>query len=193
MQLFHEDGHLTDAGLAAITDEKLDDMQRLEAAEHLSFCDGCLLRYTNLLEKQTALLSPQKPLREPVLKRIRRRGVRILFNKYTTVAAAAVLVVALWQTGLFTAPVTRTAQPGATQSISLSARLNDAAEGLRNSVEGFFGGIFTGSPTSEATQKEKQRKEKEAVFDKRKKTAAAKPDDPTSTTPDTQGSGVNKQ
>ena len=48
-ELFLQTGHLSDEGLQALIDGTLDEMQRLEAAEHLSFCDECLTRYTALL------------------------------------------------------------------------------------------------------------------------------------------------
>ena len=44
MELFNKEGHLTDEGLRAVVDGTLDEMGRLEASEHLSFCDSCLVR-----------------------------------------------------------------------------------------------------------------------------------------------------
>ena len=44
MELFREDGCMTDAGFRAMMDGQLDELGRLEAAEHLSYC--CLL-YTS--------------------------------------------------------------------------------------------------------------------------------------------------
>ena len=49
-KLFDAEGHLTDEGLYAIKDGTLDDLGALEAAEHLSFCDYCLLRYTAMID-----------------------------------------------------------------------------------------------------------------------------------------------
>ena len=49
MELFDENGCLTDEGLQALTKGQLDEMGRLEAAEHLSYCDRCMDRYTALL------------------------------------------------------------------------------------------------------------------------------------------------
>ena len=43
MELFNKEGHLTDEGLRAVVDGTLDEMGRLEASEHLSFCDSCQL------------------------------------------------------------------------------------------------------------------------------------------------------
>ena len=78
-QLFREDGHLSDAGLAALRDGGLDELARLEAAEHLSFCDGCLDRYLALAEP--AQLSPPEDLTLPVMGGMRQRAARLLMNR----------------------------------------------------------------------------------------------------------------
>ena len=44
MELFNKEGHLTDEGLRAVVDGTLDEMGRLEASEHLSFCALCVTR-----------------------------------------------------------------------------------------------------------------------------------------------------
>lgn len=100
MELFLENGHLTDEALRAAVDGALDEMGRLEVAEHLSFCDACLVRYTDLLEDDV-LLTPSQPLTESVMERVRRKVVRLLFNRYAAAAAAVVLAVTFWSTGLF--------------------------------------------------------------------------------------------
>ena len=46
MELFREDGCMTDAGFRAMMDGQLDELGRLEAAEHLSYCDP--VSYTHL-------------------------------------------------------------------------------------------------------------------------------------------------
>ena len=51
-KLFDAEGHLTDEGLYALKDGTLDDLGALEAAEHLTFCDYCLLRYGFLRSNQ---------------------------------------------------------------------------------------------------------------------------------------------
>lgn len=100
MELFLEDGHLTEEALRAAMDGALDEMGRLEVAEHLSFCDGCLLRYTALLDED-ALLTPAHPLTPGVLERVRRSVVKLVFSRYAAAAAAVVLAVTFWSTGLF--------------------------------------------------------------------------------------------
>ena len=50
MTCFRPDGHLTDEALAAlIRGAALVELDRLELAEHLAYCDQCLQRYTELL------------------------------------------------------------------------------------------------------------------------------------------------
>ncbi|MGD9559433.1 MAG: hypothetical protein AB7V55_02370 [Oscillospiraceae bacterium] len=98
MELFHENGHLTDEGLRSLIDGGLSEIQSLEASEHLGFCDACLMRYTQLLDKGE-LLVPEQPLQKSVMQRIHRRAVRIVFSRYATVAAAAVLAVGMWLGG----------------------------------------------------------------------------------------------
>lgn len=58
MELFREDGCLSDEGLHALTAGQLDELGRLEAAEHLAYCDKCTDRYTALL---TPTPSPTRP------------------------------------------------------------------------------------------------------------------------------------
>ena len=49
MELFDKNGCLTDEGLQALQAGGLDELGRLETAEHLSYCDKCMDRYTALL------------------------------------------------------------------------------------------------------------------------------------------------
>ena len=101
MELFDFEGHLTDAAIEAAIAQTLDELGRLEVAEHLSFCDTCLVRYTAMLTDEK-LMSPKTPLAPPVMQRIRRKVVGVLFNQYTTYAAAAAFALVLWGTGVFT-------------------------------------------------------------------------------------------
>lgn len=59
-ELFDPNGHLTDDAFGALLrDEPLDEMERLEISEHLSFCDRCVERYAALLDG-SELLSPPR-------------------------------------------------------------------------------------------------------------------------------------
>lgn len=99
-ELFLQTGHLSDEGLQALIDGTLDEMQRLEAAEHLSFCDECLTRYTALLTGDV-LEEPEQDVTLPVMRRLRRRAVKIAWNRYAAAAAAVVITAGLWYSGVF--------------------------------------------------------------------------------------------
>ena len=95
MKLFSKDGCLTDEGLQALIHEELDEMSRLEAAEHLDFCDKCVERYSEMLTADLEIAPPEE-LSPAILQRIRRK-VRMLFvNRFTQVSVAAVLALVLW-------------------------------------------------------------------------------------------------
>ena len=96
-KLFDQKGHLTDDGLYALKDGTLDDLGALEAAEHLSFCDYCLLRYTQLIDAAPACLQePMRDLIPQVQNLMRLRRFRIMTNRYVSAAAAVVLAFMLW-------------------------------------------------------------------------------------------------
>ncbi len=100
MNLFLENGHLTDEGLQGLLDGSLDEMQRLEVSEHLSFCDECLVRYTNLLTDPVCIEPPQD-LTLPIMKRLRKKIFYVVTSRYATAAAAVVLTLCLWLAGVF--------------------------------------------------------------------------------------------
>ena len=136
--LFDDRGHLTGAGLNAMENGSLDELGSLEAAEHLSFCDACLNRYTNWLEAvPQALLSPARDIAPQVQNLLRMRSIRVFTNKYVSIAAAVILAFALWNFGAFNIS-TGAAQRG----------VDRLAEGPRfsisQSIQQFIGGIGKG-------------------------------------------------
>ena len=140
MELFHENGCLTDEALRAVVDGTLDEMARLEVCEHLSFCDACLLRYTALLDDD-ALLTPEQPVAPGVIQRIREKTLRVLVNRYTRAAAVAVLALALWSTGVFSSLVPKLPDPQQSAPAPIEAPVEIPIEapisaGAR--VNGFF-------------------------------------------------------
>ena len=97
MELFDQNGCLTEEGLHAVIGGQLDELGRLEAAEHLSFCDYCLLRYTALIESAPECMKqPMRDLIPQVQNLMRLRSFRIMTNRYVSAAAAVVLGFALW-------------------------------------------------------------------------------------------------
>ena len=107
MKLFRDAGHLTDEALTALAGESLDDLSRLEIAEHLAFCDLCLQRYTLALEPQP-LLTPDHSCRESLMRRIRERTLHLITSRYATAAAAVVLALTVvWGSGALIPPEIR--------------------------------------------------------------------------------------
>ena len=91
MELFDQHGHLTDEALRALTENApMDELSRLEVAEHLAFCDQCLQRYTLYLAGQPTLV-PAHSCQESLWRRIRQRSIRLITSRYATAAAAVVL------------------------------------------------------------------------------------------------------
>ena len=86
MELFREDGCLSDEGLHALTAGQLDELGRLEAAEHLAYCDKCTDRYTALLTAD-ALTDPPRDVRRTVMSTI---WVRLMQSTYGRAAVAGV-------------------------------------------------------------------------------------------------------
>lgn len=96
-KLFDAEGHLTDEGLYALKDGTLDALDALEAAEHLSFCDYCLLRYTAMIDAAPdCMKQPMRDLIPQVQSLMRLRSFRIMTNRYVSAAAAVVLGFVLW-------------------------------------------------------------------------------------------------
>jgi len=157
MELFLDDGHLTGEALdALIRQEALTELQRLEIAEHLSYCDGCLLRYTRRLEK-TPLPEPEVSCGRALRRRLRLREVRLTAGRCAAAAAAvAVVVAAVWTHGLpgrTEMPETQAEHDQITQTLqSWPERWNLALErqmGRLDQAFDFFGGAGTQAAASQ--------------------------------------------
>lgn len=98
MELFNENGCLTDEGLQALVNGQLDELGRLEAAEHLSYCDHCLDRYTALLTAD-ALEEPPRSVHKTVMGTIWVRLMQNTWGRAAVAAVAAVLALTMWRTG----------------------------------------------------------------------------------------------
>lgn len=127
MELFSSDGHLTSQGLQSLIDEKLDELERLEVAEHLSFCDDCLVRYTTLLT-DVPLLTPQEPFKKPVLRKIQEKKTFTVLQKISTIAAAVVLSAGLLTTGVFSTLASPVAPPSPKELSSFSTFVSQIAK-----------------------------------------------------------------
>lgn len=138
MTVFRGDGHLSGKALTALAgnEDRFDELERLEVAEHLAFCDDCLQRYTALLE-DGALLVPERSCQKALWARIRGRAVRMVTSRYATAAAAVTLALtALW--GGERVELVRPALPEDRPSVS--RQLDSLAEGIGDSLrETVFG------------------------------------------------------
>ena len=100
-ELFNQDGCLTDYALSAlIHDKPLDELERLELSEHLSFCDACIERYTAMLSDDF-LIPTAQPIAPTIRTRLRDRARKLFLNRYATAAAAACFAVLFWNLGVF--------------------------------------------------------------------------------------------
>lgn len=95
MERFRPDGHLTDDALTALVQtQELGQLGRLEIAEHLSYCNLCLQRYTEALTC-IPLLTPDQSCQTSIWRRIRSRAIRMITSRYATAAAAVALALTL--------------------------------------------------------------------------------------------------
>ncbi|MCI8335830.1 MAG: hypothetical protein HFI72_01480 [Peptococcaceae bacterium] len=105
--LFDEEGHLTDQALSAFiqsTDAnhpiEFDELQRLEIAEHLAFCDTCVLRYTELLS-DADMLPPSDLTTAAVMRDLEKKQRQGYAGKWLSMAVAASLAIFFWVAGVF--------------------------------------------------------------------------------------------
>ena len=148
MERFHTDGHLTDEALAAlIRDGRPDELSRLEIAEHLSFCDVCLQRYTDLLSG-TTLLEPERSCSETLWVRVRMRTLRLVTSRYATAAAAVALALTLIWGGDPAAFAERFSVSAGTRDYAVAERFdgwterwNDTLSQTIAHVSGFLDGL----------------------------------------------------
>ena len=98
MESFRKDGCLSDEGLHALIAGQLDELGRLEAAEHLAYCDKCTDRYTALLTAD-ALSDPPRSVRRTVMGTIWVRLMQNTWGRAAVAAVAAVLALTMWRSG----------------------------------------------------------------------------------------------
>lgn len=98
MELFDKNGCLTDEGLQALQAGGLDELGRLETAEHLSYCDKCMDRYTALLTAD-ALEMPPHSAHKAVMTAIWVRLMQNTWGRAAVAGVAAVLAFTMWRSG----------------------------------------------------------------------------------------------
>ena len=98
MELFDVKGCLSEEGLQALVGGQLDETQRLEAAEHLAYCDRCMDRYTALLTDDV-LEQPPRSARGAVMGTIWIRLMQNTWGRAAVATVAAVLALTMWRAG----------------------------------------------------------------------------------------------
>lgn len=140
-----ETGCLTDGALAGLMEGSLDELQRLEVSEHLSYCDACVERYTALLADGVLLEAPEL-MKQSVLAALRRKAAKVFVNRYFHMAVAASLTLVLWGSGVFNSfGEVRLVRPPEARDpeASISWRLNSFASDVSDGVTDFMDQLIT--------------------------------------------------
>lgn len=140
-----ETGCLTDGALAGLMEGSLDELQRLEVSEHLSYCDACVERYTALLADGVLLEAPEL-MKQSVLAALRRKAAKVFVNRYFHMAVAASLTLVLWGSGVFNSfGEVRLVRPPEARNpeASISWRLNNFASDVSDGVTDFMDQLIT--------------------------------------------------
>ena len=98
MELFDKNGCLTDEGLQALQAGRLDELGRLETAEHLAYCGKCMNRYTALLTAD-ALETPPHSAHKAVMAAVWVRLMQNTWGRAAVAGVAAVLAFTMWRSG----------------------------------------------------------------------------------------------
>lgn len=146
--LFNQDGHLTDDAIILLSMEEVSELGLLEISEHLSFCDECLIRYTQMLTDD-ALMEPEQPLAERIMSRIKHRARVIFFNKFVTMGVAASFAIIFWVTGVFSfRPVenhSKLVEGISYSAADISQRATQITQSISDSINSLFDYIGGGN------------------------------------------------
>lgn len=137
-------GCLTDPALDGLIAGSLEELQRLEVSEHLSFCDRCLDRYTARLTPDV-LIEPSELMKPSILSALRKKTAKAFVSRYFHMAVAASLTLVLWGSGVFAAfgqgiPLERLDfdPPRSFPEITVSQRLDNFASNVAGGINDFM-------------------------------------------------------
>lgn len=144
----NKEGHLTDFALNQLVSGELDEMGRLEVAEHLAFCDHCLERYTAVLDGRPLMETPDL-FGPSVMRALRRKVLRITASRYFTAAISACIALVFWVTGIFNVSALRpdqektqqAAQDAAKPRFSIAQAAGDMFDSWANSLSNLVDSI----------------------------------------------------
>ncbi len=98
---FDSGGHLTAKALGDLASgAPIEELARLEIAEHLSYCDKCIKAYTDLLCPQPPVDLTQLPPAQVTARRAAREGRVLFLQRCARVGFAACLTLMVWLGGL---------------------------------------------------------------------------------------------
>lgn len=152
LELFNDQGCLTDEGLQALIAGSLDEMGRLEAVEHLAYCDRCLKRYTDLLSGEV-LLEPPKDLSVPVRRGLMMNLMHTVWGRGVVAAAAVLLSLGMWHSGFFDYSGLNNHGPKL-PAISQPSGFSQASDAFFDAFSAFRRGLSQTFTLSPATQEE---------------------------------------
>lgn len=150
LRLFDDEtGCLTDFALQSLVNGSLGELERLEVSEHLSYCDGCVDRYTALLTGEV-LVEPPELMKQSILSALRKKAAMVFVNRYFHMAVAASLTLVLWGSGVFTTfgqgiPLKTAELDWADREprVSISQRLGDFASDVTGGINDIVDQITT--------------------------------------------------
>ncbi len=136
-----ETGCLTSFALQSLMDGSLEELERLEVSEHLSYCDLCVERYTALLSDDMLMEAPEL-LKQSVLTQLRKKLAKVFVDRYFHMGVAACLTLVLWSTGVFATfgelvlspPRLEEALPAEKPRVSISQRLEDFTDSIEDGL-----------------------------------------------------------
>lgn len=140
---FEKDGHLTKKAFEDLELGCIDEIYRLEIAEHLSFCDICTEKYTQFLCGQE-WENPGKSMADEITRRVNRENRMIFLKRCARVGFAACFTLLIWIGGFGKLEISTDNLPdfntelrfGFSQEISDS--VNNFTQQVSENIEKFF-------------------------------------------------------
>ncbi len=128
MEIFCENGHLTNYGFQALIEGRADEQARLEISEHLDYCTDCMEQYLIRLE-QITLLEP--PSSKHVHTLTAKQSVRAVMRKYAMVGVAACFAASLYFFTPFASQTPQASESIASATLIMSQWSNSAHQFLQ--------------------------------------------------------------
>ncbi len=139
MDLFYEDGHVNEKALQSLIDGELDEMGRLEISEHLSFCDECLMKYSDMLSFNSNEPLDYGETAQRIMPVVKKRLMRERLYKYSTMAVAACLAITFWITGVFNIDTSEVKPPDVgSHTRKITEWVSKFTHDVTNGIGGFF-------------------------------------------------------